>query len=163
MRSIIPTILLMLAAPAHAQQASYTYFGTPGTVGCGPFSSQVTHSAATLPRIGTTFVANVPSSTGMCSYLCNLRLFATGFSNSSFAGVSLPSAALGGCGMLQVSLDYIELMPMTGTSSSSVLAIPNNPNLIGLSFYQQSISLTYILGYLNAVAWGVAGHGTIGN
>ena len=56
-------------------------------------------------------------------------------------------------------------MPMGATSSAtaqSSLLIPNTPALAGTSFYQQSISLTYILGGLNSVAWGRAGHGTIG-
>jgi hypothetical protein len=56
-------------------------------------------------------------------------------------------------------------MPMGATTNATVqsaLVIPNAPALVGTSFYQQSVSLTYILGGLNAVAWGRAGHGTIG-
>jgi len=154
-----------LAGAAPAQLATYGYFGTPGTVGCGPFGDQVTHTAANLPRIGTTFTVDVPASNGDCSYLCNLRLFATGLSNTSFQGVPLPIATPGGCGQLRISLDLIELMPIgsaTGASFPTSLGIPNNPNLVGMTFYQQSVSLTYILGGLNAVAWGRAGEGTIG-
>lgn len=155
-----------LAGTAPAQLATYSYFGTPGTVGCGPFGNAVTHTATNLPRIGTTFTVDVPASNGDCGYLCNLRLFATGLSNTSFQGVPLPLATPGGCGQLRVSLDAIALMPMGASSGATVpstLIIPSDPNLVGMSFYQQSISLTYILGGLNAVAWGRAGHGTIGN
>ncbi len=165
-RTLTFAALGALASSAAAQTASYSYFGAPGTVGCGPFSPPVTHVATNLPRIGTTFVAAVPTSNGGCSYLCNLRLFATGISNAAFLGVPLPHSVFGHCGQLRVSLDTIALMPMGATTNATVqsaLVIPNAPALVGTSFYQQSVSLTYILGGLNAVAWGRAGHGTIGS
>ena len=148
-----------------AQSASYTYFGVPGTVGCGPFSPQVVHTAVNLPKLGTTFQANVPASSGTCSYLCNMQFFLTGLSNTSFQGVPLPHYTFSSCGMLRVSMDVVEVMPMggsTGATFPSTLVIPNDPNLAGLSFFQQPVSLTYILGGLNATAWGRAGHGVIG-
>ena len=148
------------------QSASYTYFGAPGTVGCGPFGAQVIHTAVNLPKLGSTFQVDVPASSGMCPYLCNMRFFMTGLSNTSFQGVPLPYFSFGACGMLRVSMDVIEVMPMgssTGATFASTFVIPNAPNLAGLSFYQQSVSLTYILGGLNATAWGRAGHGVIGS
>ncbi len=161
----VAATLPVLTGAAAGQSASYSYFGAAGTVGCSPFSPAVTHAATNLPRIGTTFTASVATSNGTCSYLCNLRLFATGLSNTTFQGVALPHSIWGHCGQLRVSLDTVALMPMGATSSATVqssLVIPNAPALAGTSFYQQSISLTYILGGLNSVAWGRAGHGTIG-
>ena len=158
-------IAATFAATCTAQQATYSYFGTPAKVACSPVGADVTHTATNLPRIGTTFAVDVPASSGDCSYLCHLRLFATGLSNTSFNGLPLPIATPNACGELRISLDAIALTPLlpTGSSTTSTLTIPAAPNLVGMDFYQQSVSLTYTLGGFNVAAWGRAGHGTIGN
>jgi hypothetical protein len=163
---LIAACAATFAASACAQQASYSYFGAAGNVGCSPVGTPVTHTATNLPRIGTTFTVEVPASNGDCGYLCNLRLFATGLSDTAFQGVPLPVSTPGSCGQLRISLDTIALMPIalsSGATISNSLILPNAVGLVGMDFYQQSVSLTYIFGALNGVAWGRAGHGTIGN
>jgi len=164
------SLVSLFAANAQGQNATYTFFGTPARVGCGPFSAFVQHTATGTPQLGSNFTINMPASNGDCGYLCNLWFVATGFSNTSFQGVPLPftpgpfQSSLPSCGSLRVSLDHIDFTTPTATSTSAQvnLAIPNNPNLVGLEFFQQPFVLTYILGGISTIALGRAGHGTIG-
>mgnify|MGYP003650543278 FL=1 len=161
----------MIATHAVGQNATYSYFGTAAKVACSPVQQAVQHTALNLPRIGTTFMVQLPASNGPCSYLCNLMFVTTGFSNTSFQGVALPYTPLPfttpvpTCGSLLVSLDHIDFAP-TGTTGGAMaqiaLQIPNATNLIGLNFYQQAFSMTYVLGSVNSIALGRGGHGMIG-
>lgn len=172
-RALAAPVLLLagLAAPATAQNATYTYFGTPARVSCSPVQTVVQHTALGTPQLGTTFTVQMPASNGDCSYLCNLWFLATGFSNTTFQGVPLPytpplfGAPVPSCGSLLVSLDRIEAASLgagTGSQVQFSLQIPNATNLVGLEFFQQPFAFTFVLGGLNTIALGRAGHGTIG-
>jgi len=157
-----------LSANVATQSATYTYFGSAGTHICAGLTN-LSHTATNLPRIGTTFSVELPISQGFsCSYDCTVYLLATGLSNTTFQGVPLPvatpSATAYTCGMLQVSLDMLELVPfgITSTTWQSNLVIPNDTNLVGMSFYQQAIEMRFILGWHYSTSWGIGGHGTIG-
>ena len=154
-----------LALPAAAQTATYSWFGAPGTVGCSPVGPAIVHSVVAPPRLGATFTAQVPVSTGDCGYLCHLSLFATGLSEASFGGSPLPIAVgPSNCGALRVSLDRIEWMPFggLGATAPSTLAIPSTPSLVGFEFFQQPFTMTFVLGGLQAISFGRAGRGVVG-
>lgn len=91
-------------------------------------------AAALPPSLGAGFsvtLSGVPA---------NLAFLATGFSNTSFAALSLP-LDLGPNGMpacaLQVSLEIVEMLT-GGPTVQATWTFPNTPGLLGSTFFQQA-------------------------
>lgn len=130
----LPSLLAVLLLPSFvaAQTASYSLFGT----GC---STQLTANG--LPQIGKSFsvVYNGPS---FCNQaVCAQPVLLTGLSNTQWGSVMLPIVppfAIGGCGLL-VSVEF--MAPIAPGKKQLDIAIPNDPRLIGLQFYQQWTTL----------------------
>jgi hypothetical protein len=148
-RSSVPALVLsLLAAPATAQAAAYTHFGT----NCAsPTWTPVTFRALGVPRLGTTF--HVETEASVASPCCSTTTFlCTGVSRTAYGSIPLPfdvSALNNGsttfCGLLYVSIDATQWLPRV-VSARPVLvqvpfAVPNDPRLLGQRFYQQVIQL----------------------
>ena len=92
-------------------------------------------TATTLPWLGSTFRARA---TGMPSYA--FVLAATGFSTLSLPLPPLLPQGQPGCSLL-VSPDVVDvLLPQAGISTSQ-LALPTTPALVGQTFHQQMLPL----------------------
>ena len=133
------TLVLTLAAAAPAQIASITPFGTA----CGQVPSVIATVGLPRPGSAVTFTHSPMTSSGMFgSYTTWLAL---GFPQTSWAGGPLPwpvpawmTNPVSGC-TLYVAPDVV----VQGTQSPAtnddrvVLAIPNNPGLLGVTFDAQ--------------------------
>ncbi len=115
--------------------AIYAPFGS----GCpGSFGEPVLRSVSG-PRLGTTFTASlfqlVPS--------FPIALIATGFSNTNWLGQPLPldmtSSGIPGCSLF-LSPDRLDVIGASSGVGTLLLAIPNDPYFLGVTFYQQGFS-----------------------
>jgi hypothetical protein len=159
-------LFVAFLGPVAAQTASYTYFGPAGRLGCSPVGPVLQHQVVGLPTLGSNFTALVPMSNGGCSYLCNLNFLVTGLSNTQWGGVPLPVSVspIYPCGDLLMSIDLITPIPngTIGALHPVVQPIPSHPALVGATFFQQMLSLQYILGGFSTMAFGRAGQAVIG-
>ena len=136
-----------------AQTASYTLFGTSCTT--GRISSQlgpVPLAVRGLPRLGSSFEivtecsARYPWGNTRNVFLLN------GLSNTSAGGVPLPfDISLlnpGGpyCGLLHTSSEVVVRVPLLADHLASAVLrfdVPNDAALIGVTLYQQVLSLEF--------------------
>lgn len=147
MRASLTAVLAtaLFAAAAAAQPASYGTFGQ----GCPSPATRRTPALAVegIPRLGKAFTVAVDD--GGRAPGTFLDLLVTGASNNAFGPFVLPWNApfLSPC-PLRVSPDV--LVPIApGQPLSVSFLVPNDLNLLGLTFYQQWF-----------VAWQPAGGGT---
>ena len=120
-----------------ATRASYQLFG----LGCGVGATAPSLSAvgSGLPQSGTTMTTRVsglqPSA---------LPLMIVGHSNQVFLGMPLPyelaTIGLPGCELL-ISVDSVDVLSNQGGQADWSLAVPSDPALHGLRFYQQAAAL----------------------
>jgi hypothetical protein len=135
-----------------AQAASYTYFGTNQ---CSvPLS-------ATLPRIGKTFQVTILGSWSNPSSWCNSYLFTSFQKRSAPASLAfLNGSCSTGCGELLIGAESVILADASGTVP---FTIPNDPNLVGVTFYQQALrQANYWFNCVVHHGLSNAGMGTIG-
>ena len=131
------SVISLLATALPAQQ-DYTPFGTGcvGSVGVPVLSA----APGPLPRVDGVFtmqLSNLPAG--------NLgALVALGFSDSRWAGISLPldlsSVGMWGC-TVYVSVDAALPVDTTGGTAQLPVTIPNDPSLLALSFFTQAVVL----------------------
>lgn len=134
---------LLVAGSAFAQQPSFTLFGND----CGTVTAP---SAVTLPRIGQTFVVLAMSGGGGGYEGGVASALMVGMSATSWMGVPLPwtpamvSATfpgVGSCGDIAIAADIPIFLPFQFTRGlvATAWVIPNQPALIGLTFYMQPV------------------------
>ncbi len=134
----------MFAMPLAAQAASYTYINQRA-----PYSnpSQPMLTALNLPKVGTTFKVQVPNywepirtSSGRLIFAGAYHYLAFGVSNPN-----LPISALGG--FLFTSADLVVPAPRNSRqflgTVTMAFPIPNSPQLVGVRFYQQVLTVCY--------------------
>lgn len=139
MRTPVTCLLLVCssAATATGQQASYTFFGAGTACPMTPW-----FQVRGLPHLGTTIVVETERSCrGGCFDTSHEAWVLTGFSNTTFAGRTLPLSLPFACGALLTSVEAMEWTPSIYSPLSGAaevpFAIPNHPALLGLAFYQQ--------------------------
>ncbi len=163
--SILTALTLTGLAPLPAQTwtfssppvASYEQFGTgcAGSVGVPVLDA----APGSLPRIDSTFtlqLTNLPAG--------NTAFVIFGFSNTDWAGIPLPADltpfGLPGC---TVYLSVDAAFPVANPSGTAQfdLPIPNDPSLVGLTFFNQALVLDPGVNFFGAVVTN-AGEGVIG-
>jgi hypothetical protein len=156
-------LLAALAAPViPAQAASYTFFGEA----CG--NSFLPFVVQDPPRLGQRFVVESGvSCNGGCADGSVDYFFLTGDSNVSFRGMPLPfdltRIGLQVCGLLRVSVLHVAMTQGANQHDRGTVAypIPNDPCLLGASFYQQVLVVSCSDGECNRFL-SRGGHGVIG-
>ena len=140
-------------------QASFSVFGNgcPGSVGTPELAVAPGH----LPLIGETF--NILLS-GMPTAIFNVPFGIFGFSETQWGGMRLPRnlSYLGfwNC-TLFVSWDFSIALVNNGGVATWAIPVPNNPSLIGLSFYVQGVVIDFGVNPGNAIVTNAA-EGVIG-
>lgn len=146
-------VLLLSATSLYAQSASYTFFGSACTSGhrISPLAA-VPISVSGLPRLGSSFdvitecSARYPWGNSRTVYLV------TGLSDTSLGGIPLPfdiSVIQPGspyCGFLLTSMELVMRVPTQGdylAPAAMRFTIPNNPQLLGVTVFQQVLSFEY--------------------
>lgn len=134
-------LLIVLAAFARAQTASYAFFGSDCQF---PVWLPARLQNLSLPRIGQTLTIETRSASGGPSNLILL----TGLSRTHWNGLTLPFDTRGlsstnviFCGTLYVSPDILTVSPifLPGDSRRVDIPIPNSTALLGARFYQQVV------------------------
>ena len=120
--------------------ASFSVFGNgcSGSVGT-PELHLAQGGQVNLPLIGETF--NIQLS-GMPIFIFNVPFGILGFSKTQWGGIPLPYdlSNLGFWNCTQfVSLDFSIGLVNNGGVATWAIPVPNNPNLIGLTFYVQGV------------------------
>ncbi len=138
MRAIVLSILavILLTPMLSAQTASYSYFGT-GYSATPPFLVTGT------PTLGGTITVQTH---GTYSGLFEIgqSVLIIGISDEIWGPLSLPFNLTGVGGPLLVSVDLLIPVPTAlypATLVSIPVAIPNDPILLGLHFYQQVVQV----------------------
>lgn len=162
--------LALLVAPLLGQQASYSFFGQGCPQGEPPFR------VIGVPRLGGTFAVET---NGSCRGLCldgGVEYWVlTGVSNTRMGTLPLPfdTSVFTGqygayftrfCGFLRTSMDSVIWTPAASQGPVQVVfTVPNNPGLLGMSFYQQVLGYTWSSWVWQAgFALSRGGHGVIG-
>ena len=157
--------LTLSGSPPRAQ-ASYTVFGSSClTVDLTPVAP---------PRLGQALQLSVPSGWYGANGGSSSSFLLTGASSTNFAGLPLPfdtsrirSLEYQFCGFLYTSITVVTPLPgwraySRATPVALTMLIPNDPALLGTSFYQQVLQW-YAGGPLAPVlSLGRGGHGVIG-
>ena len=140
-------------------QASFSVFGNgcPGSVGTPELAIANGH----LPLIGETFNIHL---SGMPTSVVNLPFGVLGFSKTQWGGIPLPHnlSYLGFWNCTQfVSLDFSIALAKNGGVATWAIPVPNNPSLIGLTFYVQGVVIDLGVNPGNAILTNAA-EGVIG-
>ena len=140
-------------------QASFSVFGNgcSGSVG----TPELAIASGHLPLIGETF--NIQLS-GMPTSVVNVPFGVLGFSKTQWGGIPLPYdlSNLGFWNCTQfVSLDFSIGLVNNGGVATWAIPVPNNPNLIGLTFYVQGVVIDFGVNPGNAIVTNAA-EGVIG-
>jgi hypothetical protein len=167
-------ILAVAAGSLAAQTASYTLVGTSCTTGrltaaLGP----VPFRAIGTPKLGGSFSIETEGSARYPWGNARQVLLLTGASNQWLGPVPLPFdiALLAPrqpfCGLLRTSADFAVRAPNVVDHTAPtqvVLPVPNVAALLGLSFYQQALSIESSSFGPPFVAWALSagGHGVFG-
>lgn len=125
--------LATLSATCQATASSYG-------AGCSSTAGPLVITADTLPWIGATFRT---TTTGVAPGALCLGL--TGLTQLSIPLASLLVEGQPGCSLLS-SLDILSVLtPGPGNSATSLFALANDPSLLGVHFYQQTLPLEFDL------------------
>lgn len=172
---------LLGSAPAGAQ-GSYTTFGRADACHCPASNTEaVPFLVGEPPRVGQAFIVLLYQP---CTAPAGSVVLLTGASRAQWGSIALPfdpggipcGAGCTWCGKLLVSIDAVSvascpctddvLIPCAGPTATRwcndgyvAFAIPNDPRLVGASFYQQ-ILVTDRAG--NRMLLSAGGHGVIG-
>lgn len=158
---ISSTILLglVLSPMAAAQTANWTEFGTgcPGQAGV----PQLISAGFDLPYVGDTFateLSNLPATGAAVGFL--------GLSDTTWGVIPLPASLVPflplGC-TLYVEGRFTTSLNIVAGRASWERAIPDNPDLHGLCFYQQALVLDPTVSGLISAVMSNAGKGVIEN
>ena len=161
-------LVLMLATPLAAQTASYSYIDQKAPYANPAFGPLLT--AVNLPKVGTTFKVQVPHPYTIGFIGPFLPYLSVDFYLA--LGVSNPNLPIPGMSGYLFTSAEIVLTAFPNTSGPVVtmsFPIPNSPQLVGVSFYQQVLSVlsSYPGGIWNfpttsCFALSRGGHGVIG-
>ena len=160
-------LLLAFTGPGPRAQASYTLFGTSClTVDLTPVSP---------PRLGQNMLLSASSGWYGANNHSGRSFLLTGTSNTTFAGLPLPfdttvlrDPFVSFCGLLYTSIQVVTDLPggrayLGPTPIQASIPIPNDPALLGASFYQQLLVAAGAGGSGNSIiSLGRGGHGVIG-
>ncbi|MCR9244180.1 MAG: hypothetical protein NXI31_04055 [bacterium] len=139
------TATFATTATTTAQNATFTTFGASSGSTTGPILD-----VTGLPQVGTTFSISVDY-TNMPPF-CTLQitnwqaLLVFGFSNTQWAGLTLPASFPQGFDLL-VGADFASYQttmsdgcpPRAGNAPVYSVTIPNDPGLVGFTWYNQII------------------------
>ncbi len=112
---------------------------TPLGTGCSSAAGPIVLTADSLPWIGTTFRT---TTTGIAPL--TLCLGVIGFSPTTIPLASVLAQGQPGCSLLAAP-DLVDVLPPGSGAASSTLALANDPALIGLPFYAQTIPVEFDL------------------
>ena len=128
------------------------------------------------PRLGQSLQLTVASGWYGSNGKSGQSLLHTGVSNSHYAGLTLPfdtsiltkPGVFKSCGFLYTSIDVVLAMPGGRPYSGPTplplsIPIPNDPSLLGVSFYQQALIFMRDNLPEPILALGRGAHGVIGN
>ncbi len=167
-RLVLSALAATLFVPATltAQAASYSYVGK-GAANCFVPPPTPTLVAMGLPKIGSTTFGIQVDVSWVSGVYRSFGLLLTGFSNTSYGGLTLPFdiSVLSFIyrGLLRNSIEIIQPVPVDnlGRFVTIPFPIPNDNGLLGFSFYQQV--------YVQQISWlcmrntlSRGGHGVIG-
>ncbi|MCA8971840.1 MAG: hypothetical protein KDC95_18785 [Planctomycetes bacterium] len=132
------------SGPTGVSNEAWT-FKAPTTAIFGPYGKGCATSAGlarvqgkSVPKLGTTFaydIMGVPTATSAAILL-------QGFSSLTWGAIPLPvdlsGAGFQGC-QLEVSVDFVDAIPVVGNTASASLLLPSTPSLLGLTYFVQAL------------------------
>lgn len=163
---------LSFTASVDAQTASYSYLGDACSGGRISQVGPVPFEVIGLPRIGQSFTVVTEGSANYIWGDLRRTYLRTGLSNTNIGNLALPVDLetllpnVNICGTLYTSGEIPARMPNVFPHTMPVhfeILIPNDQNLLGVTFYQQVLSTELTLfSPQTATALSRAGVGTIG-
>jgi len=138
--TVVFALAAALTASTLAAQASFTNYGRGCALGGPPPLIRFTG----LPQVGTTYtISQVALPNSITPVSIDLPILISGLNQVSLPVPVFSPAQPAGCNQLTTS-DVFEIMPMTsptGFATSTTWTLPNNPNLVGLQYNHQWVSL----------------------